>query len=109
MYLELPEDGSCVSVVVVAKRDVLYCFLVLCQVSLNVLEEPRLIVQADPVDLKHTHTQRRDMVRSCRQTALSSSLVLLSVPGHSFSLSLSHLVGFSGVSHSASHDNSFIQ
>ena len=51
VYLQLPEDAACVSVVVVSERDVLHTTAVVLQVAFHVFEEPGLKVQPYPVDL----------------------------------------------------------
>ena len=49
-YLDLPEYGPGVSVVIVSERDVLVALAAL-QECLHVLEKPRLVPQADRVHL----------------------------------------------------------
>lgn len=51
-HLELPEDAARVAVIVVSQGDVLQALSVCLQVVLHVLEEPRLVVVANAVQLK---------------------------------------------------------
>lgn len=51
-HLELPEDAARVSVVVVPQGDVFKALTVRLQVVLHVLEEPRLVVTANAIQLK---------------------------------------------------------
>lgn len=51
-HLELPEDATCVPVVVVSQGNVLQALLVCLQVVLHVLEEPRLVVIANAIQLQ---------------------------------------------------------
>lgn len=52
VYLQLPEDAACVSVIVVSQRDVFNSSLVVLQVKLHMFEEPGLEVEADSIDLQ---------------------------------------------------------
>lgn len=51
-HLELPEDAACVSVVVVPQGNVFKALSVCLQVVLHMLEEPRLVVTANAIQLK---------------------------------------------------------
>lgn len=51
-HLELPEDAACVAVVIVPQGNVLEALPVCLQVVLDMLEEPRLVVIADAIQLK---------------------------------------------------------
>lgn len=51
-HLELPEDAARVPVVVVSQGDVLQAGAVCLQVLLHVLEEPRLVVIANAIQLQ---------------------------------------------------------
>lgn len=53
-YLQFPEDAARVPVIVVPQRDVLYSRVVRLQETLHMLEEPRLIVHPNAVDLRVT-------------------------------------------------------
>ena len=60
VYLQLPEDAACVSVVVVPEWDVLHATAVGLQVAFHVLKEPGLEVQTDPVDLMVQTDRHKD-------------------------------------------------
>lgn len=51
-HLELPEDASSVAVVVMPQGNVLQALTVCLQVVLHVLEEPRLVVTANAIQLQ---------------------------------------------------------
>lgn len=51
VYLKLPEDAPCVSVIVMPQRDKLHSTAVSFQVGFHVFKEPGFEVQADSVDL----------------------------------------------------------
>lgn len=51
VYLKLPEDAACVSVIVVSQWDIFNCSEVFFQVAFHMFEEPRFKVQPNSVDL----------------------------------------------------------
>lgn len=61
MYLKLPEDAACVSVIVLPERDVFHSSAVGFKVALHMFKEPGFKVQANSVDLilRETHTNRK--------------------------------------------------
>ena len=61
VYLQLPEDAACVSVVVVSEWDVLHATAVVFQVTFHVFEEPGLKVQTYPVDLMEKTDRKTDV------------------------------------------------
>ena len=63
VYLQLPEDAACVSVVVVSERDVLHATAVVLQVAFHVFEEPGLKVQPYPVDLMAQTDRQTEMLK----------------------------------------------
>jgi hypothetical protein len=87
-YLQLPEDTSGVSVIIMTKRDIFYSRAA-GQKAFDVFEKPRLVVVANRIKLRTqkcwSHEQRASSNSSC--SLLPHHVSHFSMPEHSCRLS----------------------